>query len=85
VFERGNDLGVVADQCVDMRGRLIAAAQPDDLRRRPKQRGHVGKVRVLRDQREAIVCHAPDRGFPPDRAAEPDSIREKDQPVVDRV
>lgn len=37
-----------------MHGRLIAAAQPDDLRRRPKQRGHVGKVRVLRNQREAL-------------------------------
>ncbi len=54
VLERGDDLAVGPEQCFDMCGRLIAAAQPDDSGRRPKQRGHVGKVRVLRNQREAI-------------------------------
>ena len=54
VLERGDDLGVGPEQCFDMRSRLIAAAQPDDSGRGPKQRCHIGKVRVLRNQREAI-------------------------------
>ena len=54
VLKRADDLGVVAEQCFDMRGGLIAAAQPDDSGRRSKQRGHVGKIRVLRNQREPI-------------------------------
>lgn len=77
VLEREDDLGVGAEQFFDMRGRLIAAAQPDDPGRRPKQRGHVGKVRVLRNQREAIGL-----GIAPQRVIV--GFRQTEQPNLTR-
>ena len=55
LLERGDDLGMVVEQLVDRLGGLVAAAQPHDSRRRPEQRCHIGKVRVLRNEREAVA------------------------------
>lgn len=78
VLEREDDLGVSAEQCFDMGGRLIAAAQPDDSGRRPKQRGHVGKIRVLRNQREPIGL-----GIVPQRVIA--GFRQTEQPNLTRA
>ena len=55
LLERGDGIGVVTEQLFDMRGGLVAAAQPDDSGRRTEQRRHVGKVRVLRHERKAVA------------------------------
>jgi len=78
VLKRDDDLGVVAEQFFDMRSGLIAAAQPDDSGRRSKQRGHVGKVRVLRNQCEAIGL-----GIVPQRVIV--GFRQTEQPNLTRV
>jgi len=89
LLERGDGIGVVPEQFFDMRGGPVATAQPDDSGRRTEQRRHVGKVRVLRHEREAvalgIVSKGRDHRLLADRAVEPDSSRETGRPVVDRV
>ena len=53
---------VTADQVLDEDGRLVAASQPDDLRRMPKEGGQVGEIRVQGHNAEPMLGRiAPDR------------------------
>ena len=44
---------MVTQQFFHIRGRSIAASEPDDLRRTPSNQAELGKIGILGDQKEA--------------------------------
>lgn len=54
LLECGYGCRMNAQDLLNSRSWLVAAAQPDDSRRRAQQCGHLGKVGILGNEREAI-------------------------------